>query len=321
MLALAVSLSVLGLAVGPILLAWGRGRALPSAAMEGLTLGLVPAVVLLRLLPHVYEEAGPAAIALLAAGYAAVWIVEKRRHRALGGVGQVVALPALLVHATVDGATLGVAVTSAEATGGGAILAAALLIHRLPEGLFVARALVPEVGWRRTIVWLAVLALATVAGALLGEHVLALAPHQVFHGIVAVGLGAILRLVTHTHERTPHTQKGVLVFMISLVAGFAINAAVPSASLPELHAEPARDAATAALAGGIALVLVVGLGLVRFAPRSWRAKLGPSMDHEHEHEHEHGHEEERALEHDHGHERAQVYERAAEPASARDHEV
>ncbi len=36
-------LSVLGLSVGPILLAWGRGRAMPSAAMEGLTLGLVPA--------------------------------------------------------------------------------------------------------------------------------------------------------------------------------------------------------------------------------------------------------------------------------------
>ncbi len=288
MLAFAVALSVLGLAVGPVLLAWGRGRAMPSAAMEGLTLGLVPAVVLLRLLPHVYEEVGPLALALLAVGYGVVWIVERRRHRSLGRVGQAVALPALLVHATVDGATLGVALSPEASADGGALLAAALLIHRIPEGLFVARALVPEVGWRRTLLWLLVLAGATVGGAALGDRVLSLAPHGVFHGVVAVGLGAILRLVTHTHERTPHTQRGVLVFLGAFVFGLAVNFLVPSASLPELHAEPAHDPGTAMMAGGVALVLVVGLGLVRFAPASWRAKLGPAVDHDHDHGHDHG---------------------------------
>ena len=295
MLALAVSLSVLGLAVGPMLLAWGRGRALPSAAMEGLTLGIVPSVVLLRLLPHVYEEVGALSIALLAAGYGVVWIVERRRHRSLGRVGQAVALPALFVHATIDGATLGVALAPGSFAGGGALLAAALLIHRVPEGLFVARALVPEIGWRRTIAWLAVLATATVGGAVLGDRVLSLAPPEVFHGVVAVGLGAILRLVTHTHERTPHTRRGVLVFVGALVIGLAVNALVPSASLPELHATPAHDPETATLVGSIFVVLVVGLGLIRFAPASWRAKLGPALDHDHEHDHEDDHDHKREV--------------------------
>lgn len=292
MLPLAVSLSVLGLALGPLLLAWGRGRALPSAAIEGFTLGLVPAVVLLRLTPHVYEEVGPLSLALVAAGYAALWVVERRQHRSLGRAGQIVALPALVVHALADGATLGVVLGhggAAQAGGGenGALLAAALLVHRIPEGLFVARALVPESGWRSAILWLVGLSLATVAGALLGERLLSLAPHEVFHGVVALGLGAILRLATHTHERTPHTQGGVLAFIGAMAVGLAIHVGVPEASLRPVHEPAPHDGHVAVLAGGIALVLVVGVGLWRFAPRSWVAKLAPVSGAEHEHDHVH----------------------------------
>lgn len=289
MLLIAVSLSVLGLTLGPLFLAWGRGRALPSAAIEGVTLGLVPAVVLLRLAPHVYEEVGPLSLGLLAAGYAALWFVERRRHRSLGRAGQIVAMPALVVHAAADGATLGVVLghhgaAQAEA-GSGALLAAALLIHRLPEGLFVARALVPESGWRSAILWLAALSLATIAGALLGDRLLSLAPHEVFHGVVAVGLGAILRLATHTHERTPHTRKGVLVFVGAMAAGLGVNALVPDASLRPVHEAPPHDARLAYLAGGAALVVVLGAGLARFAPRAWLAKLAPRREAGCEHDH------------------------------------
>ena len=61
MLLLAVLLSVLGLAVGPLLFAWGRGRALPAAALEGLSLGLIPAVVLLAeiMIAGLSWKAGP----------------------------------------------------------------------------------------------------------------------------------------------------------------------------------------------------------------------------------------------------------------------
>lgn len=293
MLLTAVLLSIFGLALGPVLLAWGRGRAIPSAAIEGLALGLVPAVVLLRLAPHVYEEVGPATIALIAAGYVVLWVVERRRHRSFGRAGQIVALPALVVHAAADGATLGVVfgqgATGAAGVESGAVLAAALLIHRVPEGLFVARSLVPESGWRTTIAWLAALAAATAGGAALGDRALSLAPHEIFHGVVAVGLGAILRLTTHTHERAPHTRAGMLVFFGALLAGLAINWAVPTASLRPVHEAPPHDGQMAALAGGLALAVVLGVGLLRFAPRAWLARLhlAGASDHDHDHHHEH----------------------------------
>jgi len=138
-----------------------------------------------------------------------------------------------------------------------------------------------------------------VLGAVLGDRVLTLAPHAVFHGIVAVGLGAILRLVTHTHERTPSSRNGVMVFVGALVLGLAVNAAVPAASLRDLHAEPAHDPATAMLAGTVALIVVVGLGLLRFAPRSWLQKLGPAVAHDHAHDHGHAHPHAEAHDHDH----------------------
>ena len=277
MLAAAVAFSILGLALGPIFLAWSSGRVLPSAAIDGLTLGLVPAVVLLRLMPHVHEEVGPLTLGLVAAGYLGLWNVERRRHGAFGRLGQVVALPALLVHATADGATLGVVLgPGAAAVETGALLAAAVLLHRVPEGLFVARAIVPASGWRRAVAWLAALSVATCVGALLGERALSLAPHHVFHGVVAVGLGAILRLATHTHGRAPATRREIAVFVVAIAVGLGVNALVPAAELREAGEAPAHDPRAAVLAGSVAVVLLVALGLLRVAPRALRVRLGLS---------------------------------------------
>ncbi|MBK8255453.1 MAG: hypothetical protein IPK82_22680 [Polyangiaceae bacterium] len=309
MLIAAVFVSILGLAIGPALLAWGRGRAVPTAALEGFTLGLVPAVVLLRLVPHVFEEVGPLAFALLLAGYVALWVVERRYHKSLGRAGQIVALPALLVHAAVDGATLGIVLggqNSAMTSQNALLIAAAMLIHRIPEGLFVARALVPENGWRTTLLWLTILSVATAAGAALGNKVFAIAPHEVFHGIVAVGLGAILRLATHTHERTPSTRPGMLAFAGALLTGLAIHFLVPARSLESVHPKVDHDSNLPLTFGAIFLVFIVGGGLLRFAPRTWQSKLGilrtadQHNDHDHHHDHDHDHD------HDSTHHREQV---------------
>jgi hypothetical protein len=70
LLALAVTFSILGLAVGPILLALGSGRG-PAlhAIVDGFVLGLVPALIALRILPHVYAQLGPSCVAWLATGF------------------------------------------------------------------------------------------------------------------------------------------------------------------------------------------------------------------------------------------------------------
>ncbi len=286
-LAFAVSLSILGLALGPLLLAWGRGRVLPSAAILGFTLGLVPSVVLLRLLPHVYEEGGPITLVFLTLGYGALWIAERRRHKSLGSVSVAVALPALVIHAMADGATLGIVLGQNANVQSGSLLASALLIHRLPEGLFVARAVAPESGWAKVAIWIAALALATVFGSILGERLLAFAPPTVFHAIVALGLGAVLRLATHSHEPTPSSRSSLAVFVAALVGGIALNLAVPSAALAEVHAGPAKAMWPAVVFGITALVFVMASGLVRFAPKTWLSRLGiaePACENDHPHD-------------------------------------
>src|SRR3954452_5570483 len=134
MFGIALALSLAGLALGPALVALGRKQALVFAVIEGLTLGLVPALLLLRLLPHLYEEAGPAAILLMAVGYAGFWLIERRSHGAGAHLRQSVIVPAMAVHSLLDGSSLALAFAAGSGPTS-ALLAGALVLHRFPEGL------------------------------------------------------------------------------------------------------------------------------------------------------------------------------------------
>ena len=72
MFAVAVALSILGIVIGPALVAIGRRRAGGSAVLDGLTLGAVPALVVVRLVPHLYDEVGIIAPLLVVAGYVGI---------------------------------------------------------------------------------------------------------------------------------------------------------------------------------------------------------------------------------------------------------
>ena len=80
MFAAAVLFSVIGLLIGPALVSWTRGTRTTFAALDGATLGIVPALVLLRLLPHLVEETGAWAIGACAAGYLVFSALESRAH-------------------------------------------------------------------------------------------------------------------------------------------------------------------------------------------------------------------------------------------------
>lgn len=238
MLALALALSLAGLAVGPLLAAIGRGRALTLAALEGLTLGLLPALLLVRHLPHVTEEIGVAAVAAMAAGYAGLTLLERRRHAAGERVGRGLVVTALAIHAFTDGA--GLALAAAAAEGGraeGALLGAALLVHRMPEGLFLVTAVLPELGWARTLARLGVVALATVLGAVVGDGALDRVPHELFEGFIAVGLGAMLAMALHGHGLAPGSRASRRVSGVAFLVGAVAAVAVPTpaALLTEAH--------------------------------------------------------------------------------------
>lgn len=239
MLALALALSLAGLAVGPLLAALGHRRAVALAALEGLTLGLLPALLLVRHLPHVAEEIGPlAAVAAMAGGYAGLRLIERWRHVAGERVGRGLVVSALALHAFTDGA--GLALASAAAQRGnheGALLGLALLVHRMPEGLFLVTALLPDLGWRRTLYRLGIVALATVAGALAGDGALSAFPHGAFEAFVSVGLGAMLAMALHAHAVAPPTRgahrAGGVAFLIGVIAAVAVPG--PAELLTEAH--------------------------------------------------------------------------------------
>ncbi len=248
MLALAVALSIAGLAVGPALVALGRGRAVPSAAIEGLTLGVVPALILLRVLPHLYDSLGPWALVATATGYLVLWLADRRGHRAGARIGQAVIVPALALHALTDGAGLAVAVAAmTRGAPSGLLLGAVLLLHRLPEGLFVTTTLLPIVGWRSTLLRLGLVALATLTGALLGSALLATVPDALFDAVVALGLGAMLRLALHTHAPLPTERASRAASALAFAGGIVLALAVPAPDSVLRAAQPRELSITQSL--------------------------------------------------------------------------
>jgi uncharacterized protein len=295
--ALALVLSVVGLAVGPLLVAVGRGRAHITAAVEGLTLGVVPLLVALKLIPHVMEELGPAALLIVAAGYGGLWLADRKRHDLGDRVGYAVLIPSLAVHALADGAGLSIAFAASREQGvAGMLIGLAIVVHRMPEGLLIATRFVPVLGWSRTLAWLAILAGATLVGALAGSAVLEHVPDALFDVIVAVGLGVMLRMVAHIHTPIKDTRGARAAGGIAFLAGIAGALAIPSPESVLDLAQPkeltmARSVLPLFVATAPALLvglLVVGLSraLTRrpspdtlgrashFAQATWGAALG-----------------------------------------------
>ncbi len=232
-------LSLMGFAVGPLLVAWGRGRRAPSSFIDGFTLGVVPALLLLHLVPHVVDEVGAPGLALVLLGYGLLWIADRRAHHDDDRLGAAVVLPALVVHALGDGAGLAMATAAGEHHESvSAGLGVALVLHRLPEGLFLATALVPAMGWRRAIPRLALVASATVVGALLGSALLTRIPDTVFDAVAAFGIGAMLRLATHRHGRVSPTAGTKALSAAAFLGGVGLATWIPDPDSVLRHARP-----------------------------------------------------------------------------------
>ncbi len=198
MFTLALALSLAGLLIGPTLVLLASRRPVAIAAIDGATLGVVPALLLVRLLPHLVEEVGVAAFVGLGMGYGLYQVIESFEHRRFARAGLALVLPALALHSFLDGTGLALACSGATSPAGGAALAAALVIHKLPEGLFVASRFT-EVGARRAFGRVGALGGSMILGAVCGREFLERSPHAVLHVVVAVGLGVMLRTVVHRH--------------------------------------------------------------------------------------------------------------------------
>ncbi|WP_437315310.1 permease [Sorangium sp. So ce385] len=262
MLALVVALSIVGLATGPLLVALGRRRALPTSALDGLTLGLVPTLVLARHLPHAVEEIGPQAVLWTALGYVALSLTEHRRRDTGEILGREIAFSALAVHALLDGAGLALAAAAADGGADGLLIASAVLVHRLPEGLSLAARFLPAWGWRQLALRLGLLGLLTLLGALLGQRLMDGLPHASLEVFIALGLGVLLRLVVHTHEAPPRSQTARSASALAFVSGLCVALALPGEESSFGHAHgpgPSIAASLGSLFVATAPAMLAGL--------------------------------------------------------------
>jgi uncharacterized membrane protein YraQ (UPF0718 family) len=228
MLAWLLGLSLLGLSLGPLLAAFGRGRAEFAAALDGITLGLVPALIVTRLLPHTWASLGVGALVAFGAGFMLLFLADSLHHVRASAFGKAMVVPALAVHALSDGAALAVATSAREVGHAGTLLGIAVVLHRLPEGLFLATTLGRSTGARGLALRLSLLGAATIVGAFGSQALLAHVPDAAFDAVTAFGLGAMLRLVLHSHGDRPEGTRARAVSGVAMVLGLIGAVAIPA---------------------------------------------------------------------------------------------
>jgi hypothetical protein len=268
MFTLALCLSLAGLLLGALLVASGRGRSRLAPALDGLTLGLVPALVLLRFLPHLHEGLGWAALPLVAAGFAGVMLAERRRERDGVQLGRALVVPTLTLHSLLDGASLALAFGSGAGGATATMLASAIVVHRVPEGLLVA-SVDGSRDPRRLLLRLAPLAAATLGGALAGRVLLTHATEAALHGVVAVGLGVVLRVALHRHAAPAPARAGRALGALGFLAGAALVLLVPSPDDVLRQAQPRE----------LSLLQSIGPLFVETAPSMLLGLLGAGLIH------------------------------------------
>jgi zinc transporter ZupT len=190
-------LSIAALTVGPILHAAVRSMRPALDAIDRIVFVAVVGLVMWKLVPHAYEEAGWIALPVVAGAWLTLWLVERAlRERAerADEAAALIAFAGFAIHETLDGVAL------ATSGSGGAILLSALVLHRLPVGLTVWLMLRPLHGTRGAIVGIVILALGTVAGFVAGSE-LNRALEGMWAGLLQAAVcGALLHLALHRHD-------------------------------------------------------------------------------------------------------------------------
>jgi uncharacterized membrane protein YraQ (UPF0718 family) len=196
-------LSLLVLAVGPIVYQVSRFASATSAVLDGFVYATIIGLVLIYILPHSIGLGGwPAAVAAVT-GLLAPTVLERRLHnmaRQVHSLALLLGLVAIALHAFTDGLALTTVTASENATavGGGHMLPMAILIHRLPIGLTVWFLLRPLYGIKAAVGTLLLVAAATAVGFASGDALAGVLENGngfgVFQAFVA---GSLLHVVLH----------------------------------------------------------------------------------------------------------------------------
>jgi hypothetical protein len=191
-------ISLLALALGPVLYRLA-GAARPTlSGLDGFTLVTISGLVVVHIIPHAVSEAGAPALVLALLGFLGPGLLERHLHRAARQTHMatvVLALAGLLVHSFLDGVALTVPIDPRE--GEVSLLAIAVVLHQLPVGITLWWLLGSSFGAGVATVTLVANATATALGFALGDASQAALDAQWLSVVQALVAGSLLHVVLH----------------------------------------------------------------------------------------------------------------------------
>jgi hypothetical protein len=217
-------LGLLALALGPILYGLCQKKDLVRSALDGLMFVTIAGIVIVHIVPDVYNLAGITALLFMAAGAGVAFLVERQSMLANGDrYAWIILLGTLglVIHAMMDGIALlpgdHLHSLDAEPVGGhdhdhdtelglaGLLsnhLALGVILHRIPIGMAIWWTIRPRLGSKIAIGALVIIVLATSAAYLLGKPVVALMEVKSFAYFQAFVAGTLLHVIVFSSEHS-----------------------------------------------------------------------------------------------------------------------
>ena len=188
--------------VGAFLYGWLHGNARAVRFVDGFMFIVVPALVAWQVLPQAWAEHGALTLVVIALGIGTPALIERASHTLAAhtdNLALLAGLSGLGLHALLEGVAL-----APE----GAVIAAPVILHRIPVGLAIWWILRPRHGFVGGLLGIGFIAAATVVGYALGGEVVGdgegIGLYQAFVG------GSLVHVVfhqarhDHRHERAHH---------------------------------------------------------------------------------------------------------------------
>ena len=202
-------LSLLPLALGPLLVAWARRSRGSAVWLDAFVIVTVGGMVLLHILPESLGRGGWWALGAFVIGLLAPVLAEQGlapTGKGTRAVALVLALVALLFHSMIDGVWLTDHSGHDHAGhdhGATNLLSWAVLLHRLLEGLGIWWVVPRTLGVPMAVLTSVVLGVGTILGYSLGDDLLAHAPATGIAVLEALLCGSLAHVVVHAHIPPP----------------------------------------------------------------------------------------------------------------------
>lgn len=192
--------SFFSLFVGPLIYQTFGPMQRTDKIVSGVVLIVVSGMLLLEVLPDVYQEIGSWTIALVLLGFLGPTLIEKTFRKAANTTHVLtlcLGLSGLIVHAMLDG----LAVKMDEQTQQNS-LTMAVIMHRLPVGLTIWWMLKPLLGEKYALAFLIFMGVSTFIGYASGQSIGQYQEHALFSILQAVIAGSLLHVIVHK----PHSD-------------------------------------------------------------------------------------------------------------------